>query len=553
MPKVIVHGPWSRRRVVTFMGGLAGTLAALKLAVWAAESSPGQHRSPPLSGAVDDPPPPVLPTPSRALTLALPISVSETVRQQEAPLHETLRQAVAEVDGAANGRYHLLLEEVQQPPGRPAIVDDGAALQAQTLALLVASGAPPDLLLFTSARTIAGVSTQAAPPGLTTASWAKWLRPLDGHLRSLGAFGSSAAPIPFAGPGGTTNAPGGAGRNNSSAGVTYGGRGPLADFYVVQLGLCRHRGQVLALPLQSAPLLLWYDPRRLARAEITPPAPTDAWTWSEIEDAARALTRDHDGNGDPDEYGLFVNDVGPSSLLSVLWQHDAEAVSADGTQALLDRPEARRALEFFAGLHRPTSPNQPPAAFAPPPGRRRQWDADGMTVAHVTKPWWLAMAYQGLTGYHDLWGGALRVAPLPRGRRQAVPVGVRATLSLAAGAPFPDAAAAALHAIVERVTQRVELPPRRRPPAALAAMPAHDVHPDTARRALDPALRLAAAQTVVESLEHGRALVLEDLTRTMLVRESVVRLANTLQERFAPVDQAISDTNREIQKVLDGR
>src|SRR5947207_3353901 len=79
--------------------------------------------------------------------------------------------------------------------------------------------------------------------------------------------------------------------------------------------LSRDRGQLLGIPVQSVPMLLIYDRRRLLQGGVAEPrAP---WSWSQLADAAARLTRSADDGGQLAEYGFFTT-AASGSVLSFL-------------------------------------------------------------------------------------------------------------------------------------------------------------------------------------------------------------------------------------------
>ncbi|MGH2354856.1 MAG: ABC transporter substrate-binding protein, partial [Chloroflexota bacterium] len=110
-------------------------------------------------------------------------------------------------------------------------------------------------------------------------------------------------------------------------------RAALDGFAPGALEALRARGALYGLPLSVAPEVLAYDPRLFDAAGVTRPdrRPAGTWAWPAFLDAARRLTRDSDGDGAPDDYGLF--DLG--SLATWVWQAGGEVVSADGRRALV--------------------------------------------------------------------------------------------------------------------------------------------------------------------------------------------------------------------------
>lgn len=94
----------------------------------------------------------------------------------------------------------------------------------------------------------------------------------------------------------------------------------------------------------------------------------------------------------------------------------------------------------------------------------------------------------------------VEVAELPRGRQHATPIAVPATLSVSSKAKDPVLATAALALLAERATQEIVPPPRRQPASKL--------------QALEPRLSATVAEALVQGLQSGRSLVLNEIRRS---------------------------------------
>ncbi len=81
------------------------------------------------------------------------------------------------------------------------------------------------------------------------------------------------------------------------------------------------------------------------------PLPQPGWTWADFLQAARSLTRDLDGDGRVDLYGLGVE---PSIVRAsaFIWQHGGRILDDDQhpTALAFDDPKTREALRFFVEL-----------------------------------------------------------------------------------------------------------------------------------------------------------------------------------------------------------
>ena len=121
------------------------------------------------------------------------------------------------------------------------------------------------------------------------------------------------------------------------------------DFYPQAMEPFRWQGTLMCIPQNLSSLVVYYNKDLFARAGV--PRPTDNWTWDDFLHAARALTRDTDGDGRIDQYGLGT-EVSIFRLAPFVWQNGGELVddSRAPTRLTLDAPAAREAVQWFVDL-----------------------------------------------------------------------------------------------------------------------------------------------------------------------------------------------------------
>lgn len=124
-----------------------------------------------------------------------------------------------------------------------------------------------------------------------------------------------------------------------------------SDFFDVATDPFTWRGQLMCIPQNISSLVVYYNRDLFDAAGL--PYPSDDWTWTEFLDAAQALTRDLDGDGVVDQYGVGIE---PSifRLAPFVWGNRGElvVVEANGTpiRLALDSRAAREAVAWFVGL-----------------------------------------------------------------------------------------------------------------------------------------------------------------------------------------------------------
>jgi multiple sugar transport system substrate-binding protein len=123
------------------------------------------------------------------------------------------------------------------------------------------------------------------------------------------------------------------------------------DFYAKALDAFRVDGELVCLPQNISSLVVYYNRDLFRKADISEPQP--GWTWNDMVEKAIRLTRDSDGDGNVDQYGLGVE----PSLIRIapfVWSNGGEVVDDDEhpTRFTLDTPAAQEALDAFFDLRR---------------------------------------------------------------------------------------------------------------------------------------------------------------------------------------------------------
>ncbi|MGH2681215.1 MAG: ABC transporter substrate-binding protein [Actinomycetota bacterium] len=77
------------------------------------------------------------------------------------------------------------------------------------------------------------------------------------------------------------------------------------DFFRTAMSPFRWDGEQVCLPQNVSSLVVYYNADLFEAADVRPPR--DGWTWDEMVSAATRLTRDEDGDGQSDVYGLGVD------------------------------------------------------------------------------------------------------------------------------------------------------------------------------------------------------------------------------------------------------
>ena len=122
-----------------------------------------------------------------------------------------------------------------------------------------------------------------------------------------------------------------------------------SDFYPQALDAFRFGGKLTCLPQNVSSLVVYYNKDLFRKAGVAPPRA--GWTWHDMVEKALALTRDDDGDGNPDRYGLGVEPT-LIRIAPFLWSNGAQLVDDDErpTRFTLDTPAAQAAMKEFFDL-----------------------------------------------------------------------------------------------------------------------------------------------------------------------------------------------------------
>ncbi|MBN2310081.1 MAG: extracellular solute-binding protein [Candidatus Hydrogenedentes bacterium] len=198
-----------------------------------------------------------------------------------------------------------------------------------------------------------------------------------------------------------------------------------ADIYESLQRAYTYRGELWAMSVEGAAYGLYWNKAlfREAGLEERPPE-----TWDELIAVGKALTRDRDGDGAPDQWGFIrggADAVGPSTIFNIYFANEAALLDPDGSRVLFDTPEVVEVLQLWKGLadtHHITENVLPPQPIE-----------RGLIGMWIGGSW----SYNDLARTLDI-----GVAPIPPLRRRATLAGPDAVV-IARSTPEKEAAAQA--------------------------------------------------------------------------------------------------------------
>lgn len=123
----------------------------------------------------------------------------------------------------------------------------------------------------------------------------------------------------------------------------------LNEFFPQTLGPYYWQGKLLGLPQNISSLVVYYN-KDLFKA-AGQPFPDPNWTWNDFVKTAKALTKDTNGDGMTDQFGLGSEAI-LFRIAPFIWMNGGELVDdpASPHRLALDAPASRAALQWFMDL-----------------------------------------------------------------------------------------------------------------------------------------------------------------------------------------------------------
>lgn len=114
-------------------------------------------------------------------------------------------------------------------------------------------------------------------------------------------------------------------------------------------------GKLMTAPLNNSTQLLYYNTKFFEEAGLPMlgKKPEDRITWEQLAEMGKKLTKDNDGDGTPEVWGVSISQVSrPYQMLAMAESKGALPISKDGlrTQGIIDTPEWVNAYTYFQNL-----------------------------------------------------------------------------------------------------------------------------------------------------------------------------------------------------------
>ena len=161
-------------------------------------------------------------------------------------------------------------------------------------------------------------------------------------------------------------------------------------------------GKQMGMPRDLNVIALFYNKDMFDKAGI--PYPDDTWDWQKLVAVAHQLTKDTNGDGKTDQWGLYTETSDMENYWSSLvWQNGGDIIAPDGKSIVLDTPQASGGLQFLQDLIWKEKIVPDPALFAETGDAFEQ----GKAAMEANGSWTVAT--------DEAAGLKFGIAPLPKG------------------------------------------------------------------------------------------------------------------------------------------
>ena len=125
-----------------------------------------------------------------------------------------------------------------------------------------------------------------------------------------------------------------------------------ADIFPLFWESASYEGEIWAMPYAASNLVLYYNKDLFAQVGLDPDVPPR--TWEDLVEYAMKLTKDLDGDGQIDQWGLMMPTQAMKGVIyyyiPFLWQNGGELFNEDYTECVVDSTAGVEALQFLQDL-----------------------------------------------------------------------------------------------------------------------------------------------------------------------------------------------------------
>lgn len=180
------------------------------------------------------------------------------------------------------------------------------------------------------------------------------------------------------------------------------------DYFKVLLEGFEYKGKFYGFPKDWTPLVLYYNKGLFDESGI--PYPDESWDWQILLGAAQSLTKDLDGDGEPEQFGIYFHTSWIFPLFPWIWSNGGRILSKDRKKCVIDAPETVEALQFLADMRWKYGVAPTPAQIA-----QRDLFTTGKVAMIITGRWRVPI-FRTIEDF--IWD----VAPIPKNKCRATSI-----------------------------------------------------------------------------------------------------------------------------------
>lgn len=182
-----------------------------------------------------------------------------------------------------------------------------------------------------------------------------------------------------------------------------------SDFFEQAMAPYDWKGTTICLPQNLSSLVVYYNKALFDAAGIA--YPSDDWTWADFVKTAKALTKDTNGDGTVEQFGIGT-EASVIRLAPFVWQNGGDIVddNSNPKKLVLDTPATKEAMQWFIDLQ---------VKHKVMPDRVAEASEDSESRFQNGRLGMFLNSRRGVPAYREISAFQWDVAPLPKGKQKA--------------------------------------------------------------------------------------------------------------------------------------
>ncbi len=121
----------------------------------------------------------------------------------------------------------------------------------------------------------------------------------------------------------------------------------LSDIFPMAVETFKYKGKIYGLPRDFNTYVVFYNKDLFDKYGVS--YPKSNWSWDDYLATAKALTKDINGDGRIDTWGVIV-DTRPDVWMPFVWQNGGDVLNSDKTKSVINSKETKGAFQFLKDL-----------------------------------------------------------------------------------------------------------------------------------------------------------------------------------------------------------